>query len=77
MTRVFSSANSSPNSRIDPSLEPFLSLGQELSPALFAWNPYQGKLAVSIRAAYVLETRKSNVWSPLREIRSAGSDEPA
>jgi len=39
-------------------LEPFLSLGQELSPALFAWDPYQGKLAVSIRAAYVLETQE-------------------
>ena len=65
MTRVFSSANSSPNSRIDPSLEPFLSLGQELSPALFAWNPYQGKLAVSIRAAYVLETQEVKRMEPV------------
>jgi hypothetical protein len=37
-------------------LEPFLGLGQELSPALVAWNPYQGELSASIRAAYVLET---------------------
>jgi hypothetical protein len=34
--------------------EPLFGLGQELSPALFAWDPYQGKLSAAIRAAYVL-----------------------
>src|SRR5215472_2387470 len=38
--------------------EPLFGLGQELSPALFAWNPYQGELSTAIRATYVLETQE-------------------
>ena len=36
--------------------EPFLGLGQELSAAFVAWDPYQGELAATIRAADMLET---------------------
>jgi hypothetical protein len=36
--------------------EPFLGLGQELSAALVAWDPHQGKLAASIGAADMLES---------------------
>jgi hypothetical protein len=39
--------------------EPFLGFGQELSAAFVAWDPYQGELAATIRAADMLET-----WSP-------------
>jgi len=39
-------------------LEPFFGLGQELAPALFAWNPYQGELSTLIRSTYVLETQE-------------------
>jgi hypothetical protein len=45
-------------------LEPFLGLGQEFSAALVAWNPYQGELSASVRAAYVLDPqdRRENSW---------------
>src|SRR5215471_8090987 len=38
--------------------EPLFGLGQELSPALVAWDPYQGELSAAIRDTYVLETQE-------------------
>jgi hypothetical protein len=38
--------------------QPVFGLGQELSPALVAWDPYPGELTAAIRATYVLETQE-------------------
>jgi hypothetical protein len=59
-------------------LEPFLGLGQELSPALVAWDPYQGKLSAAIRATYVLETqevKRVRFITGLRKVHSNESSE--
>src|ERR1035437_1736674 len=39
-------------------LQPLLGFGQELSAAFNARNPYQGKLASSVRAAHMLKTQE-------------------
>src|SRR5215831_6292850 len=58
--------------------EPLFGLGQELSPALLAWDPYQGELSAAVRATYVLETQEVKgvrLITGLRSVRLNKSSE--
>src|ERR1700722_2413627 len=54
--------------------EPFFRFGQELSAALVARNPYQGKLATSIGAAHMLETQEVKRIRLIAGLRQVPSD---